>query len=146
MYNFFKCKIRYDKILETGLQRTVTEEYLVDALSFTEAEKRIIEEMQAFISGEFSVSDISRFKVTEAFLNETGDRYFKARLYFLALDEKSGSEKKTTVNMLVQANDMEEAKDIIVREMKKTMIDYVIHTISETPIMDLFPYKSENDE
>lgn len=143
MYNFFKCKIRYDKILETGLQRTVTEEYLVDALSFTEAEKRITEEMQAFISGEFSVSDISRFKVTETFLNETGDRYFKARLYFLALDEKSGSEKKTAVNMLVQANDIEEAKTIIVSEMKKTMIDYSIQKIEETKIWDVFTYKAE---
>lgn len=142
MYNFFKCKIRYDKMLETGLQRTVTEEYLVDALSFTEAEKRIIEEMQAFISGEFSVSDISRFKVTETFLNETGDRYFKAKLYFIALDEKSGSEKKTAVNMLIQADDIEEAKTIIVSEMKKTMIDYSIQKIEETKIWDVFTYKA----
>jgi len=67
MYNWFECKIRYDKMLETGMQKTVTEPYLVDALSFTEAEARIIEEIKPFISGEFSVSDIKRVKYTESF-------------------------------------------------------------------------------
>ena len=95
MYNWFECKIRYDKMLETGMQKTVTEPYLVDALSFTEAEARIIEEIKPYISGEFSVSDIKRVKYTESFFNETGDRYFKARLFFITLDEKSGAEKKT---------------------------------------------------
>lgn len=143
MMNFFKCKIRYEKITETGVQRMVTEEYLVDSLSFTEAEKRIIEEMQAFISGEFSVSDISRFKVTEAFLSETGDRYYKAKLYFLTLDEKSATEKKTAVNMLVRADDIEAAKEIIVSEMKKSMVDYTIQKIEETRLIDVFPYSEK---
>lgn len=144
--NLFECKIKYDKLQENGIQKTVTEPYLLDALSFTEAEKRIVEEVQPFISGEFTISDIKRKRFAEVFLNDRGDRYYKARLQYLTLDEKSGTEKKTNVNMLVQASSLREALEIVEKEMDKTMIDYVIHTISETPIMDLFPYKSENDE
>ena len=146
MYNWFECKIRYDKMLETGMQKTVTEPYLVDALSFTEAEARIIEEIKPFISGEFSVSDIKRVKYTESFFNETGDRYYKAKLYFITLDEKSGSEKKTAVNMLVQASMLKEAVEIVEAEMKKTMIDYAIASVTETAIMDVFPYGEEKSK
>ena len=127
-------------MLETGIQKTVTEPYLVDALSFTEAEARIIEEIKPFISGEFSVSDIKRVKYTESFFNETGDRYFKAKLYFITLDEKSGAERKTAVNMLVQATELKEAVEIVEAEMKKTMIDYTFAAVNETAIMDVFPY------
>lgn len=143
MYNWFECKLRYDKMLETGIQKTVTEPYLVDALSFTEAEARIIEEIRPYISGEFTVSDIKRVKYSDSFFNETGDRYFKAKLYFISLDEKSGSEKKTAVNMLVQATLLKEAVEIIETEMKKTMIDYTIASVVETAIMDVFPYSGD---
>lgn len=146
MYNWFECKIRYDKMLETGMQKTVTEPYLVDALSFTEAEARIIEEIKPFISGEFSISDIKRVKYTESFFNETGDRYYRAKLYFITLDEKSGSEKKTAVNMLVQASVLKEAVEIVEGEMKKTMIDYAIAAVTETAIMDVFPYGEEKNK
>ena len=144
MYNWFECKVRYDKMLDTGVQKTVTEPYLVDALSFTEAEARILEEMKPFISGDFTVSDIKRVKYSDTFFNETGDRYYKAKLYFITLDEKSGAEKKTAVNMLVQASILKEAVEIIETEMKKTMIDYTLASVVETMLMDVFPYSTEN--
>lgn len=144
MHVWFECKVRYEKALESGMQKTVTEPYLVDALSFTEAEARILEEMKPFISGEFTVSDIKRVQFAETFFNETGDRYYKAKLYFITLDEKSGSEKKKAFNMLIQALDLKEAVEILETEMKKTMIDYSIASIAETAIMDVFPYSSEN--
>lgn len=131
-------------MLETGIQKTVTEPYLVDALSFTEAEARIIEEIKPFISGEFTIADIKRVKYTDSFFNETGDRYYKAKLYFITLDEKSGAEKKTAVNMLVQASTLREAVEIVEGEMKKTMIDYAIAGVTETAIMDVFPYGENN--
>lgn len=140
MYNWFECKVRYDKMLETGMQKTVTEPYLVDALSFSEAEARINEEMKPFISGDFSISDIKRAKYAESFFNETGDKYYKAKLYFITLDEKSGTEKRTAVNMLVQATSLKEAVEILEHEMGKTMNDYDIATVAETAIMDVFPY------
>ena len=145
MYNWFECKIKYDKMLETGMVKTVVEPYLLDALSFAEAEARIVEEVKPFISGEFTISDIRRKRFSETFLNETGDRYYKARLFFITLDEKSGSEKKTGVNILVQASDLREAMEIVETEMKKTMIDYSFHSITETAVVDLFTYKTEKN-
>ena len=79
MHNWFECKISYDKVLENGMQKKVTEPYLVDALSFTEAEARIIEEIRPFISGEFTVTDIKRARISEIFFNENGDRYYKIK-------------------------------------------------------------------
>lgn len=143
MHNWFECKIRYDKTMENGMIKTVTEPYLVDALSFTEAEARIIEEMKPYISGEFTVADIKRVKYTESFFNETGDRYYKAKLYFISLDEKSGAEKKTAVNMLVQASELKEAVETVEKEMAKGMIDYTFAAVNETLIMDVFPYHAD---
>lgn len=146
MHNWFECKVRYDKTQETGVVKTVTEPYLIDALSFTEAEERIVKEMEPFIGGVFSVSDIRRKKFAETILNENGDRYYNARLAFITLDEKSGSEKKTAVNMLVQASSLREAMDIVEGEMAQTMVDYQFMAISETAIMDIFPYSAEEKE
>lgn len=140
MYNWFECKVRYDKTQETGIVKTVTEPYLVDAISFTETEERIAEEMKHFISGEFSVSGIRRKKFTETFLSENGDRYYSARLAFVTLDEKNGLEKRATENILVQASTVKEAVEIVEMEMNKTLIDYVILSVSETKIVDVFPF------
>jgi len=144
MYNWFECKVRYDKTLDTGMIKTVTEPYLVDAMSFTEAEARILEEMQPYMSGEFTVSDIKRVRFSDTFFNETGDRYYKAKLYFITLDEKSGTEKKTAVNMLVQASVLKEAVEIVEAEMNKTMVDYTLASVTETAIMDVFKYSAES--
>ena len=97
MHNWFECKIRYEKVAENGMNKKVTEPYLVDALSFTEAESRIIEEITPFISGEFTVSDIKRANYSELFFceDDEADKWFKCKLYFITLDEKSGAEKKT---------------------------------------------------
>lgn len=139
MNNYFLVKVRYDKMMDNGTQKTVTEPYLVDALSFTEAEARITEEITPFAS-EFTVSAISRYKISESFLGE-GDRYYRCKLEYITLDEKSGSEKKQGVFFLVQARTIEEARNTIVDGMKKTMIDYDIVKIEETKIMDVFLYK-----
>ena len=100
MHTWFECKIRYEKTMENGMNKKVTEPYLVDALSFTEAEARIIEEMTPFISGEFTVSDIKRANYSELFPceEEAADRWFKCKLVFITLDEKSGAEKKTSTH------------------------------------------------
>ena len=90
-------------------------------------------------------ADIKRVKYAESFFNETGDRYYRAKLYFITLDEKSGAEKKTAVNMLVQASALKEAVEIVEAEMKKTMIDYDIASVVETAIMDVFPYGEKSE-
>jgi len=146
MHTWFECKIRYEKVMENGMNKKVTEPYLVDALSFTEAEARIIEEISPFISGEFTVADIKRANYSELFEDETGDRWFKCKLQFVTLDEKSGAEKKTSTNVLVQAGDLREAVKNLDNGMKETMADYVIASVVETAIMDVYPYSSEDQK
>ena len=145
MNNWFECKVRYERILENGMQKKVTEPYLVDALSFTEAESRIIREMTPFISGEFTVSDIKRAKYTELFEDTSGDRWYRCKVFFITLDEKSGAEKKTACSMLVQAADIASALNNLTQGMKGTMADYQIASITETAIMDVYPYIAENE-
>ena len=111
MNNWFECSIRYKKVMEDGKNKKVTESYLVDALSFTEAEARIIQEMTPFITGEFTVSDIKRRNYTELFTsdNDLADKFYKVKLYFITLDEKSGMEKKHATVVIVQAADLRDA-------------------------------------
>ena len=145
MHNWFECKIRYERTMDNGINKKVTEPYLVDALSFTEAEARIIEEMTPFITGEFTVSDIKRANYSELFPSEeeAADRWFKCKLIFIALDEKSGAEKKTSTQVLVQAADLRDAVKKLDEGMKGTMVDYQIVSIAETAIMDVFLYSVE---
>ena len=142
MHTWFECKIRYEKVVENGMQKKVTEPYLVDALSFTEAEARIIEETTPFISGVFTVSDIKRANYSEIFPSdaECDDRWFKCKLCYITLDDKSGAEKKTSTYVLVQASDLERAKKNLDAGMKGTMADYQVPSVVETAIMDVYPY------
>ncbi|MGJ0697984.1 DUF4494 domain-containing protein [Parabacteroides merdae] len=144
MHNWFQCNVNFEKMLENGMQKKVTEPYLVDALSFTEAEARIIEEIKPFITGEFTVTDIKRARLSELFFNENGDRYYKVKVYFITLDEKSGAEKRTGAKMLVQANTLKEAISVLEEGMKGTMADWTLASVSETQIMDVFPFNSDS--
>ncbi|MFV0535965.1 MAG: DUF4494 domain-containing protein [Dysgonomonas sp.] len=143
MHNWFECKVSYEKVMENGMQKKVTEPYLVDALSFTEAEARIIEEIKPYISGEFTITDIKRAKLSELFFNDNGDRFFKAKVMFITLDEKSGTEKRTAAQMLAQASDLKEALRVVEKGMEGTLADYAIASLTETTIMDVFPYSED---
>lgn len=142
MNNWFECKVSYEKMMENGMQKKVTEPYLVDALSYTEAEARIIEEVRPFVSGEFTITDIKRARFAEMFFDENGDCFYKIKVYFITLDEKSGAEKKTAAQMLVQASTLREAIDALEKGMKNTMSDYVIASVHETALMDVFPFNA----
>ena len=142
MNKFFECKIKYNKVLEDGKEKLVTEKYLVSAMSFTEAEANFIKEITPYISGEFFIDDISRADYSELFLSEdeSADKYYDAKLAFITLDEKSGKEKKTNVNMLVQAADMRDAMNRLDEGMKGTMCDYQSVKLQETSLVDVFIY------
>lgn len=143
MNEWFECKIKYEKTMDNGQVKKVTEPYLVDAINFTEAEKRIIEEMTPFMTGEFQVADIKRARYAELFETpgDEADRWFKCKLTFFTLDEKSGAEKKTSQNVLVQASDLRGAIKRLDEGMKGSMMDYVISSVAETPIMDVYHYQ-----
>ena len=138
MANWFECKVRYDKLQENGAAKKVTEPYLVDALSFTEAEARITEEQRPFISGEFSVSAVKRTKIAEIFWNEGGDRWYLVKVGFITIDEKTAVEKRTASLILVQASNFKEAFENFQEGMRTTMADSEIMQITETPLMDVY--------
>lgn len=185
--NWFLCKIRYDKVMDDGLQKKVTEQYVVDGLSFTEAEARIIDQMSQYISGKFEVVEIDRCAFKEVFFMGIGERmvdgeanellraarrkdrkagheimerkcdesfekavsldtrWYKSKLQFITIDEVSAKEKKTNVYYLVEGASLESARNNIDNVMDKTMIDYIISSVAETPIMDVFEYVVKED-
>lgn len=142
--NWFETKIRYEKTMEDGTTKKVTEQYVVDALSFTEAESSIMEEMSSYISGDFKITDIKPASYHEIFFSdvEKDDRWYKAKLQFITIDEKTEKEKRSNVNYLVQAGTLQGAVKHIEEVMGSTMIDYVIASLAETQIMDVFEHQS----
>ena len=145
---WFECKIRYEKTMDDGMQKKVTEVYTVDALSFTEAEQRIMEEMSSYISGEFEVADIKKAAYKEIFFSDSdeADRWYKTKLQFITIDEKTDKEKRSNVNYLVNAGTLEGAVKNIKEVMDSGMIDYAIASVSETQLMDVYEYKKKETD
>lgn len=140
---WFECKVRYDKTLENGTIKKVTEPYLVDAMSFTEAEARIIKEMSPFMSGEWSVADIKRANFSELFPceEETADRWYKIKLATVIIDEKKQVEKKVTTWKLVQAANLKDAIKKLDEGMKGSLADFEVTQVAETAIVDVYFYE-----
>ena len=134
--------MRYDKMTDDGTPKPITEQYVVDALTFTEAESIITEEMSVYISGEFNINGIKPASYKEIFFSDLNndDRWFKAKLQFITFDEKTQKEKRSAVNYLVQAHTLPHAVKYIGDVMGQTMIDYVISNIAETNILDVFQH------
>ena len=145
---WFECKVRYDKTLESGLIKKTTDTYLVDAVSFTEAEKRFIEEIEPYMTGEFIVTDIKRARLSDLFDSDdlNDDHWFKARIAYITLDEKTAVEKRTVQTALIQACDFHRALARLDEGMKGTLGEWVIVSITETPIIDVFKFKAEDDK
>lgn len=141
MSKWFECKVRYDKTQENGTIKKVTEPYLVDALSFTEAEARIIEELTPYISGEFEVAGIKPVKYSEVVPADDADRWYECKVEFVTLDERTATEKKTASRLLLAANDLHDAMSRFDQTMRDTMADFNALCIKETPLMDVYPVK-----
>ena len=146
MQTWFECKIQFEKVMENGTNKKVTEAYLVDALSFSEAESRIIEEVTPYISGEYTISDIKKAKFDDVVRSssDSDDRFWKFKVHYITLNEKSGAEKKTVSNALVEAADIERAMNAYRQHMKGSVCDYKVAAITETAYMDVYAYQAEN--
>ena len=142
---WFETRVRYDKTMEDGRDKKVTEQYVVEALSFSEAEKRIVEEMLHYVSGEFGVKAIKLAVYREMFFSDidTDDKWFKAKLAFITLDEKTEKEKRFPVTYLVQAASLDKARAYVKEVMEKTLIDYDVISISETHFIDVFEHNNQ---
>lgn len=141
MAQWIEVKVRYDKMTESGKTVKVTDPYLVDAVSCTEAEARVIEEISSFVS-DFNVLNVGKTKISEIFWDETGDRFYKVKVNFITIDEKSGVEKRKASFILVQASTFTDALANFNNGMKGTMADYEIEAITETKIVDVYRYQA----
>ena len=138
MKTWFESIVKYEKMQENGIQKKVSEHYMVDALSFTEAEAKTIEQVTPFISGDFQIKDISRSNISEIVYDESGDKWYRCKVNFVTLDEKSGAEKRTASYFLVQADSTDKANENVHTFMKDTLSDYEIEIIKETKIIDVY--------
>lgn len=143
MANWIETKVRYEKTMENGMQKMVNEPYLVNALSFSEAEARITEEISPYMQGEFSVSAVKRTNISEIFFTEdsSADKFYKVKASFISINEKTLAEKRSNVNYIVQAADLIDALNNFRAAMKGTMADFDIVSISETALMEVYQYK-----
>ena len=144
---WFETKVKYDKTVDDGSVKPIIEQYVVDAFTFSEAEETIIKEMKPYISGQFDVKAIAPTSYGEIFFSddEMADKWYKAKLQFITIDEKSGKEKRVNSYKLVQAASINGAIKHIEEVMGGTMIDFVIASINETKIMDVFEHKVKTE-
>lgn len=145
---WFKTKVKYQKTMEDGSEKVVSEAYVVDALSFTEAENAIIDEMSVYVSGELKVSNLGKASYNEIFFSDVDDddKFYTCKLQFITIDEKSEKERRSNVTYLVQAKSLARALRYIDEAMGKTMIDYDIVGLNETKVFDVFEHHAPSSE
>jgi hypothetical protein len=143
---WFLCKVKYAKENEQGLLKNVSEQYLVDAVSFTEAEARIYDMLGSVIRGDFQVTNISKSNFVDVFFFEDIDIWHKCKISYIVADADSGKEKKVTQFMLVTAHDVKEAYDRIHESLSNMLVSFRVPEVTESPIIEVFPYEKEDEE
>lgn len=144
MQNWFECKVKFEKQAEEGKVLKTAEAYVIEAVNFTDAESRVVEEVRPYVSvtGEFEVANIRKVRLSDIFRSD-GDKWYKAKLMFIIPDEEKGIEKRTANFVLVQASDLAHAVSLIQKEMATTAITYEIASVTETIIIDVLPMPLE---
>lgn len=142
---WFETIVRYDKTMESGELKKVNEVYVVDAISFGEAEESIAGIAKSYASGDFDIKNINPAPYSEIFFSDkdTDDKYYRVKLAFITIDEKTEKEKKSKVTYLVQAGSLEQARKNTEEVMNGTMIDYEFVSVTETKIFDVFEQKGK---
>jgi len=144
MQTWFECKVKYVKIDDDGRERKVSEIYLVDAVTFTDAETRIIQQMQTMVRGEFIVDNIKKSNIVEIFPHENGEWWFKAKIGIVTIDENAGKEKKINNYFLVSADDIKQALQRLEDGLSYVLVPYQTTSLAVSTIVDVFPYFEDN--
>ena len=145
MKTWFTCKVKYQKEDEHGRMKNVTEAYLVDALSFTEAEAKIYEEIGQRVMGEFQVTSIAKSKIVDVFEYPDAEIFYSCKVSYMVADADSGKEKKVTNLMIVTAKHVKEAYDRIHESLHNMLVTFVIPEIKESPIVEIFHHVKEEE-
>ncbi|MBN3520157.1 DUF4494 domain-containing protein [Algoriphagus lutimaris] len=143
MRTWFLCKVKYAKENEEGLLKNISEQYLVDAVSFTEAEAIIYDRLGSQIRGDFQVTSLSKSNIVDVFFFEDADIWYKCKVSYLVSDGESGKEKKVTQYMIVTASDVKEAYDRIQESLSNMLVSFRVPDIVESPIVEVFPYEKD---
>ena len=143
MNTWFKVKVKYTKQLESGSFKRVSEPYLLSAMTFTDAEARIYEELGTFIRGEFSVMGITREDIQDIFQYDDADTWFKCKISYDNIDDEGDKKRTVTQNFLVSAKTVKDSYERIEESLETLMLDYQIISIIASPIVEIFPYKEE---
>jgi len=144
MQTWFECKVKYVKIDDDGRERKVNEVYLVDAVTFTDAETRIIQQMQTMVRGEFIVDNIKKSNIVEIYPHENGEWWFKAKIGIITIDENAGKEKKINNYFLVAADDIKQALQRLEEGLSYILVPYQTTSLAVSTIVDVFPYFEDN--
>jgi hypothetical protein len=137
---WFQCKIKYQKEDENGRLKNVTEPYLVDAVSYTEAEARIYQELGSVIRGDFEVTSITKSKISDIFHYDDAETWYKCKVTYIAADDESGKEKKVTNQMLVTALDLHQASARLLDSLQGILVAFEVVEIQQSPLVEIFPY------
>jgi len=140
MQTWFECKVKYVKVDEDGRERKVSEVYLVDAVTFTDAETRIIQQVQTMVRGEFVIDNIKKSNIIEIFPHEVGEWWYKAKIGIVTIDENAGKEKKINNYFLVAADDIKQALQRLEEGLSYILVPYQTTSIAVCSIVDVFPY------
>lgn len=146
MKTWFACKVKYPKQDEQGRVKDVTESYLADALSFTEAEAKIYEEMGQRVMGEFQVMSIAKSKIIDVFEFDDADVFYQAKVVYMVADADSGKEKKVTNLMLVGAHDVKEAYERVHSSLNNMLVTFLVPEIKESLILEIFHHVAEGEK
>lgn len=143
MQTWYECKVKYLKIDQSGHERKINDNYLLDAISFTDAETRIYQQMNQLTNGEFQVQNIKKSNISEVIPSETGEWWYKAKINLITIDEEAGKEKKVTNYILVMADDINHALKRVEEGLSYMLVPYVVTSIQLSTIAEVFPYDSE---
>jgi len=146
MQQWFKCVVNYVKIDDDGRERKVSEAYLIDAVTYTDAEARIIEQLSTMVRGEFSVKQITKTNIIEIFPNSEGGTYYLGKISIVTIDEKLGREKKINNSFLIEAEDFKHALKAFEDGLSYILVPYEITSLAVSNIYDVFPYFGETSK
>jgi hypothetical protein len=140
MQKWFKCVARYVKIDDDGRERKVSEAYLVDAVTYTDAESRITEMLSQMVRGEFTVKQITQTNIVEIFPHEEGQWFYTGKISIVTIDENAGKEKKINESFLIAADDIKQALKRLEDGLSYLLVSYEITSLAVSNIVDVFPY------
>ncbi len=146
MKTWFICKVKYQKQDEKGNVKKISDQYMVDAVSFTEAEARIYEKLGSVLPGEFYIANISKTNVTDIFHYKDSDIWHKCKMTYSLEVEGSGKERKVTNYILLTAPNAKTAYDRVYESLNNMLVEFRVPEVAESPIVEVFPYESEEEQ